>query len=475
MTVVFPFCQKDACCLERLLRWIGQLGGVGHHAAVLIADGKVSYQEAFRLKHLANDIFGVTKLFATEPVEGWIRGSNTLFQKAATIFTHLPFLFVEPDAVPIRATWIDEIEAEFEKDSSKFLGAMVRHNTDGFPNPYLEGCAVYPAGTWNILEHLFTLEKSWTLACASAVVPRARNSSLFQHFWGQPGASPTFIAENVKNPPANALRLSYVSKETALFHRNKDGSLIRLLSKKLFPSKTKIIAVFPVCQKDIHMAMLHARWLSKMNHCSDHEAVISADMQLPASTIDKLQASLSSAFSKVEIMRYPTPRQPYPQSANLAWQHTARHMATRNSPWFWFEADAVALKPDWIEQLQSEYDRGGKPFMGVVVPHHLHLQGTAVYPSDAAMRMPNAMAATKGAFDSEGMKDTNGAVHNAERLIFHLWVMNGGNPKPNGSGEVPRFITAEQLRRWLPKSAVFMHRVKDASVVNLLISGAYAH
>lgn len=477
MIIALAFYAGDAQLLVQLLRWIARLGFNPNHTALLVADGAVNYSVAESLMQEARKAFGRVSMKATIPTEGWIRGSNVLFECAVTNLAGQPFLFVEPDATPTRPGWIEEIESEYVQCGKPFMGALVTHQTPKLPSPYLEGCAVYPSNAWELMRGGFNHSQSWTLACAELVVPLAHNSELFQHRWGEREKAPTFVAERTEHSPVNVLTLSELNPKTALYHRCKDGSLMRLLERKLFPETkpdNKITVVFPICNMDFQLAMHHARWLLKMNTRWDHDAVIAVDGSVPPHLVKQFREILARCFRSADVFKYPTPHGGYPAVANAAWRNTALEMQRRGKPWFWNEADGVVLKVDWLDQFQNEYDLCDKHWMGVIVPNMGHLQGTAIYPADAAAWMPRAMNARGNqAFDMEGKHDINGQAHDASHLLFHVWTIVDGNACPVGGGNVPVDITADQLRRWIPKSAVYGHRFKDTSVVDCLISGQF--
>lgn len=479
MIVVFPFHSGDAQLLSQLLRWIAKLGFNANHSALLVADGAVDYSVAEGLMRDARKAFGRVSMKAIAPTQGWIPGSNALFECAATSLAGKPFLFVEPDATPIRPGWIEEIEAEYSQCGKPFMGAVVTHQTPKLPNPYLEGCAVYPPNAWELMRAGSNHAQSWTLACASVVVPLAHNSELFQHRWGQPAPwpKPTFVAEPNQKDMTNVYTLEELSPKAVLYHRCKDGSLMRLLERKLFPdSGRKITVVFPVCNMDFQLAMHHARWLMHMKAHWNCDAVIAVDGSVPLHLVKQFQDMLVQCFRSADLFRYPTPHGGYPAVANSAWRTTALEMQRRNCAWFWCEADGVLLKRSSLDDIQNEYDRCGKSWMGVVVPGMSHLQGTAIYPPDAAARMPRAMNAPPDkAFDMEGQSETTHSQHDASNLLFHVWSILNGEACPVGGGHLPTGITVAQLRRWLPKTAAYIHRVKDHSVIDLLLSGQFTH
>lgn len=239
MIVTLAFHSGDADQAMRLLAWMQQLGGCPNYQCVLVVDAGVPWGDALDAVSLAGKVFKSAQVITNdEPTEGWIPGSNSLFKAAAMHAQKLgePWLFIEPDAVPTKADWLRLIDVQYQEAGCVFMGAVIHHQSVGLPNPYLEGCAVYPANAWEIMEPSFRPEVSWTLACRDAVIKSAFNSPLFQHFWGpKPELAPTFSEVRTPDSPENTLLLSHIKAETALYHRNKDGTLIRLLKKNSSP------------------------------------------------------------------------------------------------------------------------------------------------------------------------------------------------------------------------------------------------
>src|SRR4029077_2047648 len=181
MIVALPFCERDTDQVTRLLEWIIQLGGCPNHDAVLVADAAVQWSDVLDVVSLANKAFrSATGTTNDEPVDGWIPGSNSLWKAAAMHCQTLkePWLFLEPDAVPLRTGWLDEIQAEYQRSGRAFLGSVVPNNMVDPPKPYLEGVAVYPTNAWNRLSPLFKMEESWTLSCSAITGDWRFNSKL---------------------------------------------------------------------------------------------------------------------------------------------------------------------------------------------------------------------------------------------------------------------------------------------------------
>jgi hypothetical protein len=473
--VVLPFYTGDAQELFRLLEWIEQLGGCKNHDALLVTDAATNWDLVRFAAQQASQSFSSIRVVAHEKqLRGWPQAANALLFLSVRQISR-PFLWLEPDAVPLKPLWLDEIEHAYEGCGMPFMGCIMETNQQGFPGRYMAGVGVYPGDSAARLLPFEECDRAWDIASAEDVVPHTANSPLIQHFWGERNLPPTFTAKRTKQSAINALSLDDLSPKAVVFHRNKDGMLIRLLRRKLFPDTVKnqeelITVVFPICTGDAALAIHHAKWLSSMNRKNPNAALVSFDTSLNPALANELKAHLQTSFSSVGLYRYQAPRNAgWPDGANAAWQNAARRMCGGRNPWLWFEADCVALTPDWLERLQEEYERGRKSFMGAIVPDMGHMQGTGIYPDNAGNRLPRAMAATNMAWDYVMKPEMIADCHNAFELVQHLWLIENGEVRPHGGGEVPQNITKEKAERWITPRAAMLHRVKDASLVSLLL------
>lgn len=474
MLVQFQVCQKDTAQLLRLLEWCQRLGTYKQHDALITADAAAPWDQVFAALALAKKMFR-TAVMGTNSVsiDDWVEGPKSLFiagaQHAAS--RNMPFLVMETDVIPLRANWLDEIEAEYKTCGQPFMGHIYPCTNPGMPSLLMSGIGVYGPEIMGALPEI-RAGRNWDVAMTDFVLPRARHTKLIHHLWGEPNRPPTFARKGIAG--TEIFGLDQLPPDAVLWHRNKDHSLIRLLERKMFPQeKVELLTVcFNVHGGDVGLAVLHAKWLRQMGRKNPHLALICHDASCPITQISALRTELDAAFERVEVFVYPRPPiASYPASANWAWQSTAREMERRQGPWLWFEADAIALKPDWLAQLQAAYDAEGLPFMGPVVPSLGHVNGGAIYPADTPTRMPRAMAAMHDAWDMLGKVDMGLCRHDASPLMMHIWTLIERRPCPVGGGELPAGITAAELRSWLPREAVYLHRIKDPSVVQLLLSG----
>lgn len=473
----------DIQAAKRLAEWIALLGGCDQFDMVIVADAGTPFDQVAQLKALLDRTFASVVIVSTDkPVKGWPTGSNANWSRAARWAKEngRPFLYIEPDAIPLKPGWLAAINDEYAKGQWKYLGCIYECRQPFLPERIMSGIAVYPASAIDEIAPLPLTPRAWDIDAAAVMTGEAgSHTDLIKHFWGTAQLPPVFVETKLPTSPINAFGLNWLHQDCVLFHRDKTHSLIKLLTRKYFPdqaAKTKIVVVFPVCQKDVAQAIEHSKWIASMRRRWEHKAIIAHDYSVHPLQLTELKRYLDACFETVEAFCYPVPPIPaYPQAANWAFQSVAHYMHRQGCPWFWCEADGVVLSPDWLDRLQAEYDNCAKSFMGAVVPHMGHCNGTMVYPSNAAAKLVRAMSTLEGAFDMHAKDDMAEDRHDCSHLICHVWTLVGRMAHPVGGGEPPVNITADELKAWLPKSAVYLHRIKDQSVLNLLSSGQYRH
>lgn len=484
MLVATSIFEGDCDQAIRLYRWIAKLSpSLKAHDCLLVADPETSFEKVVELKRIASSVFNEVRLQTLpESKKGWPDAAEYAFKFTSQYIGahwHRPFLWMESDCVPLKPTWLDELEREYAKQRIGYMGCVYKSESTQphLPLHLMSGIAVYPGNAGSELSFPENAPLPWDVNNASVMVGYGTHTNLIKHFWGQPDLAPLFVAKKASGQPVNALPLSFIPPECVLFHRCKSSSLIDLMARKLFPNEylTKITVTFPVHNGDIQQAIRHAEWLVKMGRKHEHEALISHDISCNAILLNQFQKLLRQVFTKVDSFVYPRPpKQGYPACANWAWQNTALKMQQLGKPWFWIEADSVALVPDWIEQIQAEYDQSQSPWMGPHVKEMNHSNGVMVYPHNAASRMTTAMRLIdEGAFDYTGASEYMPYCHDASHLIQHVWSILNDECCEVGGGCTPASMTLEQANRWIKKSAVIYHRIKSNDLVGLLMSGQY--
>ena len=233
---MLPAYKGDVDRLIDLLVWIRQLGGCKEHEAVIVADPDTPAGSIMAARDEASKSFkSVVVVTSPDSVTGWPMGPNVLWLTAAKHAQERGshWLFLEPDAVLLKPGAIDTLDIHFRGHGTRYMGSLVSCDVPGLPARHLAGVAVYPSDAWTELHA--SVEKwpriAFDISTAEITVPQTFHSSLFQALWGEKDRPPRFAAQGV--PHTEVFGLDYLRPEAVLFHRNKDGSLIRLLRQRM--------------------------------------------------------------------------------------------------------------------------------------------------------------------------------------------------------------------------------------------------
>lgn len=237
LLLVIPYHKKDAILAKQLLNWMAELQPTGYmHPCMLACDSTVDREIQAEIFKLAKAQFiSVDLLRIPVPLDrqGWIPGANFMFEKVAQTIQEcvkLPWLWCEPDCVPLREGWLDGLANMYAAQSKRFMGAWVDSKQAGLPSRYMEGCSIYDARAYDGMKQ-FTSSSAvaFPIGAAGYTVMRSANTPLIQHFWGKPDLAPTFREVKGEGDPENTIPMGWLRPDSLLFHRTKDGTLIDLL------------------------------------------------------------------------------------------------------------------------------------------------------------------------------------------------------------------------------------------------------
>lgn len=250
LIAAIAYCNKDLELAKNLLKWISELGGCPGHSCILFPDSSVPKEEQSYVRELAKPSFGYTGMIPlTVPEKGY--APNHMFMLAAQqiMFSYkLPWLWLEPDCVPLRSGWLSRLSEEYAGSPKRLLGNLISSTQPGLPSVHLSGVSIYPPDAFPLYDAFPSLKianVAWDMEAASAAVPRAKNSAFMQHFWGTRELPPTFVKEKVAGQPDNVLPLSFIKPDSVLFHRVKDSSLINLLREANQKQPEPLVAPLP--------------------------------------------------------------------------------------------------------------------------------------------------------------------------------------------------------------------------------------
>jgi hypothetical protein len=236
LLVVLPYCQKDVAQAKELLTWIAELTDESHTrncAVLLVADSAVPIDTCKELKSIAERGFAHNETIAVkvpEARQNWPMAPNAMFHDASKQIIEcykMPWLWLEPDAVPLKSDWLLSLEVAYHDSPKLYMGVFVESAQPNLPPVHMAGVGIYPSHAHAALRQFCAGEDAWDMAMAHYVVPRASRTNLIQSLWGEPNLPPVFVEAKQGQP--NEVTLDVLQPGSVLFHRTKTSELIRLL------------------------------------------------------------------------------------------------------------------------------------------------------------------------------------------------------------------------------------------------------
>lgn len=239
IVVVIPFTHADASLAVDMLHWMRKLGGCGNFDCLLVNDIKVHGEAVEAVMAAAKRVFKQVWSVHTPfelPDERWPLGANHVFETTLRAMEPMrrPFLWLEPDCVPLRTGWLEMIDAVYKQAGKPFMGQLIAPGKADLPPVVMSGIAVYPPDAGDLLLKAvvqFKGRQAFDIAMAGITVGRCAQTRLIHNFYGEKGLPPTF--DLTKRPGRNVMKWTDIPRQAVLFHRCKDGSLIALLRRKL--------------------------------------------------------------------------------------------------------------------------------------------------------------------------------------------------------------------------------------------------
>lgn len=218
--VVVPFTTHDAKLAERLARWIGTLEQKPIGSVVLIPSVVVPVETLYSVYRHWREVAHAVEVEVCEHPDGhWPIGPNLLFDWASRKLRS-PFLWLEPDCVPLVPGWMDKLEAAYARCKKPIL-------CDFYDQFHCSGIAVYAPESARVLSQTGDRTKAWDARSPEVFRTLAADTGLIQHFWGKEGIPPRFA--NVADGTEGSVTKAMLNPHAVLFHRCKDGSLMDVL------------------------------------------------------------------------------------------------------------------------------------------------------------------------------------------------------------------------------------------------------
>lgn len=144
-----------------------------------------------------------------------------------------------------------------------------------------------------------------------------------------------------------------------------------------------MIVCIPYFSGDREQAIRLIGWLKELGSCENHDLLLVRDQRCQPITD-------LSTFGKVhtELVIKDDHWNKWPESANHVFCTLARYLEYNHPQykyWLYLEPDCVPLTSDFLDQIETQYKKLPKPFMGAFVPRFGdspdHCSGIAVYPN----------------------------------------------------------------------------------------------
>lgn len=246
-----------------------------------------------------------------------------------------------------------------------------------------------------------------------------------------------------------------------------------------FTDKPPILCVIPYSTSDFQITAQLLEWIKELGGCPNNGCLLVADCKVPLEGQQQVLNLANEAFKSAASFSTPQslPDEKWPRGANYLFHTAAKIVETKcNVPFWWNEPDCIPLTPNWLEYLEHDYYRAGKPFMGFVLPQVTVdgkkvgpcVNGCAVYPADTLERFKALDFYGPEAWDILASPIMLPQTH-PSTLIQHFWGEMGLAPTfrtYHEKGETRNVFTFDQIS----KSAVVFHRNKDGTLVHLLRS-----
>jgi hypothetical protein len=214
---------KDSLAALRLGAWMSFLDKqqfLKQRSVLLVPSRNISrFDRSQKIVEAFKRAFGaVTVHIPDGSIEkGWPISANFMFTESLNFVEKIPedMLWIEPDAVPLVPTWLENLEADWGRARAagkEFMGAVVP------PKEHMTGNAVYGRNWRQFVPKLGTMLPScFDLSSAALIRPHMFRTALIQEWW-----KPRQVTTKMLLPAS------------VLFHQCKKGELIAALDQERY-------------------------------------------------------------------------------------------------------------------------------------------------------------------------------------------------------------------------------------------------
>jgi hypothetical protein len=182
---VLSFCTNDGILAEQWLDFVFlQNGRVARGPILLVCAGDVHAELEARVRIAAQVAFEQVDLHRVRLTAGNNKTAavNAQFRAAAEYVSktyRLPWVWLEPDAVPLKAGWLQAMASAYYGQAKRFCGSWLKSN-----NLFLARIAIYPPDAFADLAGFCGDKTPFNMVGGDFIIPRSTKTSLVQECGG---------------------------------------------------------------------------------------------------------------------------------------------------------------------------------------------------------------------------------------------------------------------------------------------------
>jgi hypothetical protein len=251
MNIVFAYHNGDADLAMESAKAITAMGlNIRHKAYVCTRQGTKDCNAI--TQELKKSFPEVEQLIVQDGFEGWPLGPNQMFSDVAAAMypTGVPFYFWEPDCVPMKEKWVDDLDAEYHRKvgiiGHLYEGGVASNGKNIYK--MIVGSAVYPPNfldfcpsaqslsTYNMAyKSAGSIPEPWDVRCRWNFLAIGRDTPLIRTYWKSVNYQwkDGKIVFYAADPEAQGVQEvtcpdRVISSQAVVIHGCKDGSLHKM-------------------------------------------------------------------------------------------------------------------------------------------------------------------------------------------------------------------------------------------------------
>jgi hypothetical protein len=251
VNIAFAYHNGDADLAMESAKAITAMGINMRHKATLCCT-KDTFGSSSLIQELKKSFPEVDQLFVQDGFDGWPLGPNQMFADVAAAMypTNAPFYFWEPDGVPMKVGWVDDLDAEYNKKvgilGHLYEGGMASNGKNIYK--MIVGSAVYPPNfldfcpsaqslsTYNLAyRESGNVPEPWDVRCRWNFMEIGRDTPLIRTYWKSVNyqwkdGKIVFFAADPESQAVQGVTCPdrTISSQAVVIHGCKDGSLHKM-------------------------------------------------------------------------------------------------------------------------------------------------------------------------------------------------------------------------------------------------------